>query len=140
MKKVLIAGYFDPLHDGHLDHFVKAAAYGDIMYIVTHTDECTKRVKGACFTTYSFRQFMLRAILKELGMQGLVLAADTENVASIIRQFKPDIFAKGGDRTESNMPKDEIEACQEVGCRIVYDVGDKLNSSSEIKAKLGGKA
>ena len=139
MKKVLVAGYFDPMHDGHLDHIRKAASLGDFMYIVTHTDRCTEQAKEWRFTTLTFRHFILNATLKELCMHGAVLITDEASVANVIKQFRPDIFAKGGDRVYENMPQDELEACQQVGCEIVYGIGDQLNSSSEIKAKLGGK-
>ena len=139
MRKVLVAGYFDPLHDGHLDHIMKAAKIGDFLYIVTHTDAATERDKGARFTTVIFRHFMLQAILHELRIPGAVLVIDDATVAGVIRQFKPDIFAKGGDRIPGNMPQAEIEACAAVKCSIVYGIGDQLNSSSEIKALLGGK-
>ena len=35
--KVMIAGKFDPLHDGHLDHILKAGKLG-MLIIVTHPD------------------------------------------------------------------------------------------------------
>jgi cytidyltransferase-like protein len=36
--KIAIAGKFDPVHEGHIDHIVKAAKLGDYLYIITHTD------------------------------------------------------------------------------------------------------
>lgn len=139
MKTVLIAGYFDPLHDGHLNHILKAAKLGDFLYIVTHTDSCTERIKKSRYTTLTFRHFILRAILKELSIPGRILVTDDSSVANMIGRFKPNIFAKGGDRQPENMPKSELETCEEVNCQIIYGIGDLLNSSSEIKAKLGGQ-
>ena len=136
MKRVLIAGYFDPLHEGHLDHIVKAAGLGDRLIIVTHTDECIKRVKGMRFTTEGFRQFVLEAILGKLGVSGKVCIISSEDVSNVIRKMQPHIFAKGGDRIPGNMPQAEIEACEEVGCQIMYGIGDLLNSSSRIKKTL----
>ena len=140
MKTVLVAGYFDPLHEGHLDHITKAAMFSDYLCIVTHTDACTERVKKARYTSLHFREFILRAIMNMLGRAGDVVVIDEETVADTIRRLKPNTFAKGGDRTANNMPEDEIMACKEVGCRVVYGVGDQLNRSSEIKAKIMGGA
>jgi cytidyltransferase-like protein len=139
MKTVLIAGYFDPLHEGHLDHIEKAAHLGDYLIVVTHSDECTERVKTLRLTNEGFRRFVLDAVLNRLGIVGKVYLTDSEDVSNIIRKMRPNIFAKGGDRTESNMPQAEIEACEEVGCQIIYGVGDQLNSSSRIKKALEAK-
>ena len=133
--KVLVAGYFDPLHEGHLDHILKAAKLGDYLVIATHTDRCTEKVKGR-YTIVSFRRFVLEAIIRYIGCAGEVIVTDDETMARTIREQKPDIFAKGGDRKISNMPEDELDACKEVGCEIVYGVGDLLNSSSRIKATI----
>lgn len=138
MKTVLIAGYFDPLHEGHLDHIRKASQLGDYLIIVMHTNACTKKVKGGCLTTLEFREFMLRAIMGMLGVIGTVVITEYEDVSKVIWDFRPQIFAKGGDRSPENkpLPQSEIEACKEVGCEIIYGVGDLLNSSSRIKRIL----
>jgi cytidyltransferase-like protein len=139
VKRVLIAGYFDPLHEGHLDHIKKASQLGDYLIIVTHTDECTRKAKGNCLTTLEFREFMLRAIIGMLGTIGAVIISEHEDISKVIRDFRPDIFAKGGDRVPGNMPQAEIDACAEVGCQIVYGIGDLLNSSSHIKKVMEAK-
>ena len=59
-------------------------------------------------------------------------------VAETLRWLKPDIFAKGGDRTPANMPQNEIDVCQEIGCKIIYGVGDRLQSSSDLVRRLVG--
>jgi len=53
-----------------------------------------------------------------------------------LRAICPDVYAKGGDRTPDNMPVNEIEACAEIGCEIVYGVGEKIQSSSELVRKI----
>jgi len=49
----------------------------------------------------------------------------------ILQKVKPQIFAKGGDRTPENMPPSEVELCRKLGIKIVYGVGGgKVQSSS----------
>jgi D-beta-D-heptose 7-phosphate kinase/D-beta-D-heptose 1-phosphate adenosyltransferase len=44
---------------------------------------------------------------------------------------RPEIFAKGGDRTPESMPRSEVELCEKLGIKIVYGVGGgKVQSSS----------
>ena len=53
-----------------------------------------------------------------------------------ILKFKPDIFAKGGDRTIDNIPQEEKDACAEVGCEIITGVGQKIEGSSDILRRI----
>ena len=53
-----------------------------------------------------------------------------QTVIGAIADLKPDFFTKGGDRAE---PKDipEWDICQEVGCKVIFNVGGgKVQSSS----------
>ena len=134
MVKVMIAGKFDPLHDGHLDHIIKASALGDQLIVVTHTDEVINKLRP-CQVPLWARMFTLKAVLNYIGIEyEVILALDSDGtVAKTLHKVRPDIFAKGGDRTESNMPQDELDVCAEIGCRIIYGVGDLLNASSKLQ-------
>ena len=52
MKKVLISGYFDPLHTGHLDYIKKAKELGDYLIVAVNSDESAIRKKGYYFIYY----------------------------------------------------------------------------------------
>lgn len=131
---VAIAGGFDPVHDGHWDHIQKAYHLGDWLYIITHPDEIMVRKKGICFTKLDTRVAILKGLLLLLGGNGqVVISIDSDgSVAKTLEKLRPTIFAKGGDRIASNMPVNELEVCQRIGCEIRYGVGDLLNSSSKI--------
>lgn len=63
-----------------------------------------------------------------------------DTVKKSLEHLKPDIFAKGGDRTPKNMPKAEIETCDRLGIKIVYGVGgEKIQSSSWLINKIKKK-
>ena len=130
MKIVAVAGGFDPLHIGHIRHMQKASKLGDRLIVIVSTDEDMARKKG-----YEFMPLVDRMeIVKCLRFVDEVYPSiDTDGtVAETLRKIKPDIFAKGGDRTENNMPKNEIEVCEDINCKIVYGIGEKLNSSSKL--------
>lgn len=131
---VAVCGAFDPLHSGHLEHIKKAKELGDYLIAIINPDEDVIRKRGIVFMPLGQRYQILKSI-KEI--DEVVIAIDGDGtVANTIKMIKPDILAKGGDRTPENMPKNEIEACKEVGCEIVYGVGKQLASSTELIRKI----
>lgn len=134
MKTVMVAGDFGKLHSGHLLHIAKAYKLGDWLYIVTHFDYEIIERKHYTPDFLEDRVFMLNTFLKGLGGMGeVVMALDRDGtVAATIKYLSPHIFAKGGEYRLDNLPPSEIEACKEVGCEIVFGVGQTLNESRKI--------
>jgi cytidyltransferase-like protein len=138
---VAIAGGFDPVHQGHLDHIKKAAALGDKLLVFVSNDEdiIRKRTKdgvpGKCNIPLDARCEMLFLICFGLGINyHVVPTLDKDGTqAETLRRFHPDIFAKGGDRTDDHkMPINELLVCRELGIDIRYGIGDLLNHSREM--------
>ena len=146
-KIVVVSGFFDPLHIGHLFHFRKARALGDKLIVIVNTDKQGMLKKGFNLMPEADRLRLIRA-LKEV--DEAILAVDKDYcVAETLKLIRPDIFAKGGDRTLMNLPPAEIEACHDMGCEIVTGVGEEppyhssegyiielLKHADEIKAKI----
>ena len=72
----------------------------------------------------------------------VILSSHKKNTKDIsitedIRLLRPHIFAKGGDRNVGNIPSPEVLVCQEIGCKIINDVGwgGKVQSSSDLVKK-----
>lgn len=134
MKRVAVAGKFDPLHRGHKKHIQEAAKLGGRLIVITHPDDVVAKTsaKGFCYQPLAERVAVLR---KELPCISKIVVAEDEGgtVARTLKRIKPTIFAKGGDRTHENMPRSEIDVCREIGCNIIYGVGgDKVESSSRL--------
>ena len=108
---------------------------GDYLIVLVSNDEDMIRKKGKCNIPLQSRIRIVQLILKGLGFPGEVLATVDEDgtQAKTLRMVRPNIFAKGGDRTPNNMPQNEIEACKEIGCKIAYGIGKKINQSSKMK-------
>lgn len=144
MAIVCIAGKFDPIHDGHVEHIIEAAKLGDFLTIITHTDEgvAKESKKGFCAVSLRSRKLLLEGLLIILGIKGEVIVAEPLDidggVSNTLRWVKPDIFAKGGDRSPSQVPipGNEVEVCKELGIKIVYGVGRKLNESTIIMQQI----
>jgi len=125
----------DPFHDGHLDHLKKAMELGDYLIVLVSNDQDMIRKKGKCNIPLVSRMEIVELILKGLGFPGEVIETiDKDGTqAETLRMVRPDKFVKGGDRTPDNMPQNELDACQEIGCKIVYGVGEQLNQSSKME-------
>jgi len=67
----------------------------------------------------------------------LALEDEEGTVAPSLKEYVPNIFAKGGDRTPETMPRAEIDVCKELGIEIVYGVGGaEVQSSSQLVRDL----
>lgn len=135
MKTVMVSGKFDPPHEGHIDHIVKASKLGDYLIVIVQPDEGVRFVKqGKCELPLWARVALLKGVLLYYRIKGDVFVGvdiDGRSVRSL-RFFNPNIYAKGGDRTSSSLPVDELRTCEEIGCRVAFGIGDLLGSSSQI--------
>lgn len=138
MIRGVVAGGWDPLRPGHTRHMKAARALCDYLIVIVSTDADMIRKKGFSFQPMEDRMELIRdypyvdEILASIDKDG--------TVAETLRMLKPDIFAKGGDRTPDNMPQNEIDACREIGCQIVYGVGDEKDGSSTELVKEAARA
>ena len=125
---VAVSGYFDPIHVGHLDYLEHAKKLGDkLVVIVNNNHQCVLK-KGKPFMDELDRM----RIVKSLHMVDEVfLSVDSDrSVCKSLEEIKPDIFANGGDRFESDSPESTI--CSKYNIQIIDGLGDKIRSSSSL--------
>jgi cytidyltransferase-like protein len=138
MIKVAVAGGWDPLHIGHVRHIEEASKLGDWLVVLVSSDEDMVRKKGTAFMPLNERVEILKALR---WVDEVVVTIDKDGtMAETLKIVKPNIFAKGGDRTPDNMPTNEVEACKEIDCKIVYGVGKRLQSSSALLKRVKKEA
>ena len=127
-KVVIVSGYFDPLHVGHLEYLRMASQLGDTLLVIVNNDEQAKLKKGEAFMNEDDRMKIVAA-LKCVDEVFLSIDQDKTQCESL-KRINPDIFAKGGDRTSSEIPESKI--CKELNIKIIDGLGEKIRSSSDL--------
>jgi cytidyltransferase-like protein len=142
MKVVVISGFFNPLHIGHIDYISSARNLGDFLIVIVNSDDQVK-IKGS--VPFMNQDDRLRIIRNIKGVDRSVIAIDKDgSVCQTIREefkrlqndpfFEDMIFANGGDRKKGGVPEDILE--NELGIKMIYNVGgEKVQSSSELIKK-----
>ena len=142
MKRVIVSGYFNPLHGGHLDMIEAAEQLGDYLIVIVNNDDQQRIKKGKIILEQENRARLMNALKH---VHEVVIAVDKDTpVIETLRQIAavyPDdelIFANGGDR-DSDKVTPETAVCTELGIAMVYGVGgtDKADSSTRINQALG---
>lgn len=128
---VLCSGGFDPLHLGHLNYLREASKLGSII-VALNSDAWLVRKKGYVFMPWEERAEIVGSLYCVLGAV-IRVDDDDETVCSALLEFKPGIYANGGDRTEPQPKEDAL--CEELGIRQVFGIGGgKTHSSSDLVA------
>lgn len=132
-KAIIVSGYFNPIHKGHIEYFHNAKKKGDILIIIVNNDY-QRKLKGS-------KQFMDEderlLIINELKVTDhSYIAVDKDRtVIQTIRKIYNELsseydlyFANGGDQTNEDVPEKEI--CDKLGISMIDGLGDKIQSSS----------
>lgn len=147
MKRVIVSGYFNPLHAGHLDMLEAAKALGDKLIVVVNNDKQQLLKKGKIILDEQNRMRLMRALRD---VDEVVLSIDedpgqADTLRKIRSQYPDDelVFANGGDRDPSKhgLPENETQACVDCDIQTVFGVGshevEKRDSSSRINQAVG---
>ena len=109
-KAIIVSGYFNPIHKGHLEYFNNAKALCDELFVIVNNDH-QRKLKGS----KEFQKEDERMIANEFG-------TDYELG-----------FANGGDRNNDTIPERPI--CEEMNLVLIDGLGDKIQSSSWLLSK-----
>lgn len=129
MIKVCTSGFFNPVHVGHIKLMEEAKKLGDYLVVIVNNDEQVKLKGSKVFMNEQERCAIIRALRC---VDEVVLSIDKDRtVIETLKMIKPDIFAKGGDSTDTNVPEKDV-----CGKLILGVGGDKIQSSSWLKENL----
>jgi FAD synthetase len=99
MKKVVCAGTFDHLHEGHINFLKQAKALGDELIVIVARDETVKRIKGF-FPSQQER--VRRNNIEDTKIPDLVVLGNLDtDLFEILKELEPDIIALGYDQRVS---------------------------------------
>lgn len=144
MKRVIVSGFFNPLHGGHLDMIEAAAKLGDYLIVIVNNDIQQVLKKDKIILPEENRARLMRALRD---VDEVIISTDTEppvihTLEAVAQKYPNDelIFANGGDRdSEKVIPETAI--CRQYGIRMLMGVGgtNKADSSTRINQALGHK-
>lgn len=101
---VLTNGVFDILHRGHVTYLAQARALGASLVVAVNTDASVRRLgKGGDRPLNICEDRM--AVLAALEAVDLVVSFDHDTAVELVIQGKPQIYAKGGDYTMTEIPE-----------------------------------
>ncbi|MGB0037148.1 MAG: adenylyltransferase/cytidyltransferase family protein [Candidatus Acidiferrales bacterium] len=132
-RKIVFAnGVFDLLHAGHVRYLQAARAEGDLLIVGINSDASTRKLKGEGRPILTERA--RAALVAALEAVNFVVIFDELDVNALLREFQPDVHAKGTDYTPETVPERELAAL--LGIRVAI-VGDpKQHSTRDLLARL----
>ncbi len=135
MKRVvLVSGYFNPLHKGHIEYFENARALGDELWVIVNSDY-QRELKGSKFFQDEKERLKIVSSLTVVDFATISIDKD-RTVRETIKAIVPRItgphrkfmFGNGGDQNNDTIP--EADVCKELGVELADGLGNKIQSSS----------
>lgn len=132
-KAIIVSGYFNPIHKGHIEYFNNAKAMGDYLIVIVNNDKQRELKASKEFQLEDERVFIVSNI-KSVDQVFLSIDSD-RTVCETIRFIHQQLhnhyqlsFANGGDQNNNSIP--EVPICLELGIELLDGLGDKIQSSS----------
>ena len=134
MKKlVIVSGYFNPLHKGHLELFHMARDKGHKLFVIVNSDH-QRELKGSKeFQSETERLIIIRNLRI---VDNSMVSIDKDKTQCATLKYLSDIysgeyklvFANGGDQNNDTIP--ETQVCIDNEIELIDGLGSKIQSSS----------
>ena len=132
-KAIIISGYFNPIHKGHLEYINNAKALADRLFVIVNSDY-QRELKGSKEFQDEEERMVIVSNIKAVDQAILSIDKDRtvcETLRKIAEEFGEEYdlaFANGGDQDNESIPEGPV--CEEVGIVLIDGLGDKIQSSS----------
>jgi cytidyltransferase-like protein len=132
-KAIIVSGYFNPIHKGHLEYFNNAKGLADELFVIVNSD-VQRALKGSKeFQKEEERLFIVQNIK---AVDKAIIAVDTDrtvcaSIQAIFETYGQEYelgFANGGDQDNHSIP--EAPFCTQLKIQLIDGLGDKIQSSS----------
>lgn len=134
-KAIIVSGYFNPLHKGHIEYFKLSKTKGDILIVIVNNDIQRELKQSKEFMSEDERCL----IISELKLVDIVYKSiDVDRTVKktlelIYKELSSKFslsFANGGDQNNNTIPEKSL--CEKLGISLIDGLGDKVQSSSWI--------
>ena len=132
-KAVIVSGYFNPIHKGHLEYFNNAKALADELFVIVNNDY-QRAIKGSKEFQKEDERMIIVSNIKAVDKAILSIDEDRtvcKTLQMITNNYGSEfelVFANGGDQINDIIPERTI--CEEIGITLIDGLGDKIQSSS----------
>ena len=132
-KIIVVSGYFNPLHKGHLELFNKSKEFGDYLFVIVNSD-LQRELKGSKEFQTEDERLEIVSSLKPVSQAIISIDKDKtqcETLRMLYEKYSHTYtlaFANGGDQNNDTIP--ERVVCEELEIELIDGLGDKIQSSS----------
>jgi cytidyltransferase-like protein len=132
-KAIIVSGYFNPIHKGHIEYFKNAKKFADKLIVIVNNDK-QRILKGSKeFMLEDERLFIVQNI-KAVDFVYMSVDHDrsvNDSILKIHNELKDRyklFFGNGGDQSNNSIPEKEI--CDKLSIKLIDNLGNKIQSSS----------
>ena len=138
-KAIIVSGYFNPIHKGHLEYFNNSKALADELFVIINNDH-QRALKGTKeFQDENERMIIVSSfkVVDEVFLSidnDRTVCATLKMINSKYKEQYEFSFANGGDQNNKSIPESAV--CRDLGIKLVDGLGEKIQSSSWLLKKL----
>ena len=124
-KAVIVSGYFNPIHKGHLEYFNNAKAIADELFVIVNNDH-QRALKGSKEFQKETERVFIVSNIKSVDHSVLSIDGDRtvcKTIEKIALDFGNDYelsFANGGDQNNNTIPERPI--CDQMGTNLEFSL------------------
>lgn len=124
-KSIIVSGYFNPIHKGHLEYFNNAKAIADQLFVIVNNDY-QRALKGSREFQDENEHMIIVPNIKAIDKAILYIDRTIcEMIKLIANEHGEDLgFANGGDQNNETIPERAI--CEQINVALIDGLGDKI--------------